>query len=430
MIDIFKILPNNKYPEGDIISACIPAEVCIPVTGAGKNISAKPVISAGDCVCEGQEIASPWEISEISICSSIPGEVTGMRTKLSSDGIFKLSAEVKLQGSFSFLGKEQAVKNWREFSSGQLCRQLAQSGVVNTFDKPESLSTQIEQVSDSAGKILCVRMFDRDPSVGVDSYLAENYTREILEGAAVICAAAGFSKILLLCKKRKQQSEVISEFQQSYSHIEISTVPVPGNKYPLGWKQEILKFLKKKSVCPDLTPADIYIDSTTAYAAYHAVVLGKPCMDSVVYVTGAALSKSGVFLVKEGTSISSLVEECGGFIKNPVQIIVNGLISGNSVFDLSTPVTRTTKSIHFPIKREKPLQMQECIRCGKCRQICPESLAPDILYEHLCGAVPANPVYLQTAGLCSSCMLCNAVCPARLPLYQTVCCIKEQSRER
>lgn len=434
MIDISDIAPHNNTVRKSIAAACVPPSACIPLSAANGDACScvSPLVSVGERVSEGQQIASAGSAA-VPVFSSIPGVVRDIRPALAPDGVFRLSAVIELSGAFSYLGKKKSPVDWRRLSQEQLCASLEKHGAVNTFDHAELLASQIKQLPPGSVHILCVRLFDRDPSVALDAFLSQTCAAYVLEGAAVIAAAAGITRILFVFASEKQRSAMQASIAEQCAGMDTYSLSVPKHRYPQGGRQEIQRLVKKQnavSFCSELSAADLFIDSFTAYAAYTAVVSDMPCIDSIVHVSGDAVRSSGVFRVKTGTPIYNLIEECGGFSKNPAQIIVNGRILGTAVSDLSVPVTNTVKSIQCVSKKERPMHIQECIRCGSCRRACPQSLAPDVLYEHAYRAAPCDSVYLKTVVLCTSCMLCNASCPVRLPLYQAICCLKEQVHEK
>ena len=67
----------------------------------------------------------------------------------------------------------------------------------------------------------------------------------------------------------------------------------------------------------------------------------------------------------------------------------------------------------------------ECIKCGRCRSICPSNIKPDILYSNYHFNQNISQEYIKVAKDCTDCMLCNSTCPSRLPLYQTISILKE-----
>jgi electron transport complex protein RnfC len=149
-------------------------------------------------------------------------------------------------------------------------------------------------------------------------------------------------------------------------------------------------------------------------------------METFVHVSGTCIKTQGIFSIRIGTLIQNIAEECGGFDKQPELIIINGRVLGISVNKLDIPVTKYVKSIRFLQKTDIPDQTQnKCVRCGHCRSMCPALLEPDLLFAHVAGIKPASAKAVLSSVLCTNCALCNACCPARLPLSQFISFLKE-----
>ena len=73
-----------------------------------------------------------------------------------------------------------------------------------------------------------------------------------------------------------------------------------------------------------MLPADVgcIVDNVdTIVAIYHAVIQGRPLMERIVTVTGDAIANPRNFKVRIGTSYQELLEEAGGFLKEPEKLI-------------------------------------------------------------------------------------------------------------
>ena len=167
------------------------------------------------------------------------------------------------------------------------------------------------------------------------------------------------------------------------------------------------------------------VDSPTCLDSYNAIAKSYPAIDKFIQIEGDDIATSGIFKIRIGTTFRSIFEECGGFIKEPAKIIINGLISGIAISDLDTPITKYVKSIFVLSSRGFPDQRQtSCVRCGRCHNICPENLHPEKIYSNYYSDTPVKEYILNTINLCTECGLCNAICPSRIPLYQTINLIK------
>ena len=117
--------------------------------------------------------------------------------------------------------------------------------------------------------VLSVRLFDADPSVCTDSFIASQKMNEVLEGAAVVGKALGAAKIFVLHDKTDKIPENVP-----YKNMEF--VKVPAARQLMCGKREIDIILADNKYEYETSVA---IDSTTAFSAYEAVVLQKPLLE-------------------------------------------------------------------------------------------------------------------------------------------------------
>ena len=75
----------------------------------------------------------------------------------------------------------------------------------------------------------------------------------------------------------------------------------------------------------------------TAYAVYDAIYNRKPLTQRVVTVTGPHLKKPGNYLVKIGTTISSIIEAAGGLPEDTGKVIAGGPMMGKAMSRLDAP---------------------------------------------------------------------------------------------
>jgi len=417
----FYILKKKAYKK--TVNGFIPATLTIPALQDKLN-DCSIIVKPGDKIGEGQLIAASGGLQpgRSMIYAPLPGTVEDIVECTCPDGRVSPAVKLKFEGKFKFTGKKIKAKDFSAFSPNMLVSEIDEKGIINTFiaDKPVPLAFELKKHSLRKNRLLVVRLFDEDPSRLTDSLISSFFFKEVCAGADLCARAIDADEIVFV--KSKDFGEKADDFNFCRK---ASFFPVDSKYYPAGFKKEICRAVKKISGANervrDINYGDLFTDSSTMYDVYRTLCFGMPLTDRYIHISGECLHASGIIKVQTGITLKELAEQCGGFIKEPGAIIVNGIVSGVSVQNLDVPVTKYVKSVAFlPAKRTPHPLKSICIRCGNCRRECPRSLSPDILYRHIKGEIIAEKPYADSAKLCSLCGLCNAVCPARLPISQVI----------
>ncbi|WP_407399112.1 SLBB domain-containing protein [Treponema sp.] len=425
-----KAINNFIYPDHPMfetsVRSFLPQNIVVPFCQAdGKEYEC--TMEIGDKVHEGQTIAAPKGIISANgacIHSSVPGEIQTIVQCTLPDGKLSYAARIKTQGEFTFLGKKQNPVEWNLFSSATLLEEFKSKGIVNTFlGKTVSLATEIRNCTLKKHRFVIVRMFDEDPSRYTDTLIASHFTEKVIEGAKIAAKAFEAEGIAFVLPK-KADFTIAQELIDDNFYV---TATADNTKYPAGFIHSLMRQVRKTSKIPEyerfinVNHKCLFLDPETCLSIYDAIVLGIPVIERFVHVTGTCLNSAGMFKVRLGTTIRDLVEQCGGFSTPPSKIVINGLIRGNGIAELDIPITKMVKSIEFLPSRELCVQKStSCIRCGRCRAICPEHLVPDLLYKMASENFILPRDIAATARICGQCALCNSVCPSRLSLCQTI----------
>lgn len=418
---IYTLIRDYKNTENSFL----PHFVTVPLSDEkGKNT--KAIVKAGDIVKEGQIIAqTPIDSSTVTfIHSPVPGTVVDCIPCVSPNGKHNFGIKIKTGGNFAFVGKKHQKKTTDLLSASTILSSLVEKGIVNTFNisAPENLGLQIQ--NNKKASCLIVRMYDEDIHRITDSLVSKFYFKEIIEGAQAVAKAFNANGIVFAVDAKNEMKDLID----SVSIPNVRFVQMQIEKYPCGNAREIISNFNRahKKTCNfAITKYDIFTDASTIYDAYNAIFLGIPSINKLVHFSGNCLYASCLLNIKVGTSIQDIINQIGGFMKEPKAIIVNGKLSGTSVTSLDIPITKTVKSIEFNSHRTRTDEhVYSCINCGNCRSACPVHISPDILYNNAIKFHEEKKLE-KSASACSECGLCNTVCPARLPLAQTINLIKK-----
>ena len=427
MSSINNFVQSEKSLFENSVRSFLPQCVYIPLN-QDKKVVYKSSVNVGDVVSEGQILAVPEEESffnstnDAYLHSPFPGKVVEISERRVTGGRCDKTFKIQLDGAFSYLGKKMNRNDWKFFEPSYLLTLFNQKGIVNTFGRPESLSKQIVANRSKKGRILVIRMFDEDPSRMTDSFVAKDCLEKILEALPIISKAMDALGIVIAVP---QNSNL--HFDDTYLiKIKAKVVAVDTSKYPAGFRENLIRQISKSPELKNTTFAQvnrksIFIDPQTAVNVFNAVIYGIPVLEQYVHITGNCLKAAAMFKVRIGTTIQSLAQQCGLFKVEPAAIVINGILTGFAVNNMNVSVTKNIKSIHFiPQKELNSKVSTPCIRCGKCRSICPEMLSPDLIFRHVTGGKQIGDEMLKSIDLCSNCSLCNSICPSRLPLSQTI----------
>ncbi len=407
--------------------AFLPQYILVPYL---TNKSNDLVYSVGEneSVEEGQVILASTvkgSTHQVKICAPLPGRIISKEQCYLPDGHNGTAFKIKLEGAFSYLGKNEQIFDWSSLSSEAIINSFSDLGVVNTFYSSTPLCQQIEFCKLSRGRFVVVRMFDDDPSRVTDSFVSANFTKEICIGALITARALNAQGIVLALPKRKGVNIPKDVF--SSITIPVLYTYIDDNRYPAGFKQTIIRYVKKtqkteeQKIFNDINNKSLFVDPQTMYSVYCAIVHGKPVLETFVHVTGDCLKTASLLKIRIGTSIKDIIKQCGGFKTKPAKIIINGMLTGSAVSSLETIITSQVKSITFiPLSKLQNQSLSSCVRCGRCRAICPENIYPDLMFRYRLGGKPIGMDLIATADFCTGCNLCNSVCPSRLPLSQVI----------
>ncbi len=404
-------------------NAFIPSMAVIPLVQDSDD-EATPIVSVGDHVREGQLIAR----GSVPVHAPIPGVVSAFRRIPLPNGSIGEAAVISLRGSFSITGRKSANNDWRSIPPGDVCKIVDERGVVNSFEGAHSLAKDIRRSRAIEKPVLVCRLFDSDPTSPVESLTLKECGPSVWNGFGILAAAMKAHAIVLAFEEGGASAVPAEDTLRGlFGEARVSAISVKP-RYPGGSAYRLSKLIRERVSDLSLSNA-VFCDAVTALAAYEAVVRDLPSITMNVLVAGSAIAAPRFLRVRTGTLIGDIIDECGGFRSSPARIIVNGLIRGTALYDLDTPITRYTRSLHVMDKDSCPsFTVQSCTHCGACLGVCPSRLDP-------IGTVIAvrnrslSVRDIQSIHACEQCGCCSMVCPARIPIHHEIAVGRQLSKE-
>jgi electron transport complex protein RnfC len=129
-----------------------------------------------------------------------------------------------------------------------------------------------------------------------------------------------------------------------------------------------------------------------------------------------------------GTSVSELLEWCGGFKAEAWKVLFGGPMMGVALESLKVPILKNVNAVTVFSKESAKLpHPTSCIRCGSCLRNCPVAIDSAAVGKAVNKGDFASARYLGIEA-CIECGCCSFVCPAKISLTENNRRIKRELR--
>ena len=427
MLKTFPI--GGVHPPENKITASVPIKY-LPVPGSvviplAQHIGAPaiPAVNKGDIVKTGQLLASAKGFISSNIHSPVSGTVNRIDNALDVSGYKQPSVFIDVEGDewLESIDRSNNIIYDIRLSSEEIIRKCLDSGIVGmggaTFPSHVKLSVPSGKKCD----VLIINGVECEPFLTSDHRLMLEKGEEVLIGVKILMKALNVSKALIGVENNKP--DAIAHLQKLSGSFEGISVHPLKVKYPQGAEKQLIKALINREVPSGRLPIDvgaIVHNVGTAFAVYEAIQKNKPLIERVVTVTGKSLQSPGNFMVRLGTPVSRLIEEAGGLPEDTEKIISGGPMMGKALISPDIPIVKGMSGIIVvPASGSERMEVNPCIRCTKCIQVCPMNLEPYLLMV-LAQKGLFDRAEKEMVTDCMECGCCSYTCPAGRPLLDYI----------
>jgi electron transport complex protein RnfC len=403
-----------------------PQRVVIPLS---QHLGApcKAIVSINQEVKRGELIGEPTGFVSAPVHSSVSGKVIALGEFLNAMGRMVMSIVVENDGRDEWTILKDNP-DYIDLPAEEMKEKIKAAGIVGmggaTFPTVVKLSPPKEKPIDT----VILNGSECEPYLTGDYRLMLERPKEIIEGLKILMKVLGVNRGFVGIEDNKPDAvKTMKEAAEGLGNIEVCAL---RTKYPQGAEKMLIKTLTGREVPPRALPMDVKVvvqNVGTAFAVYEAVRYGKPLIERVVTVTGEGITNPGNLLVRIGTMVSDLIEECGGLKDEKLKVISGGPMMGFSIPSLDIPVTKGTSGI-LALPEGEIVHAEDfgpCIRCGRCIDVCPMGLMPMMLSTYAeKGEYEAAKEY--NLFDCFECGSCAFVCPSKRPIVQLVRLAKSQ----
>lgn len=409
-----------------ITQANLPQRIVIPVS-QHIGAPAKPEVNIGDEVKRGQVIGSTTGFVSSPVHSSISGKVTAIADFPTSVG--KMVQSIVIESD----GKDQAISlkehpDYMNLSADEIKAVIKDAGIVGMGGAAFPTNVKLSPPKEKTIDAVIINGAECEPYLTADHRLMVEHPTEVVEGLKIIMKSLGVIEGHIGIEENKPDAiKAMESAISGESNIKVWPLEI---KYPQGAEKMLIKAVKGREVPSKGLPMDVGVvvqNVGTALAVYEAVRFGKPLLERVVTVTGNGIREPKNMMVRIGTLMSDVIEQCGGLVDGAVKVISGGPMMGFAQWTLDVPVVKGTSGILVLAEDEyvSSDQYSACIRCGSCIDVCPMGLNPSIL------SIYSEKGFYEDAKAnnlfdCFECGSCAYVCPAKRPMVQFIRLAKSQ----
>jgi len=408
--------------------AFLPKKVVIPLS-QHTGRPAKPVVKVGDEVKTGQLIGESDGFISLPVHSSLSGKVLDIRTWPHPLGHSLLSVIVESDGRDEWISNVTGQEDYFRFSPEELREIIKSAGIAGLGGAAFPTHVKLTPPENCEIDTVILNGCECEPYLTCDHRLMLEHPREILEGLKIIMQAVNAERGIVGIEANK--SDAISVLEKEIKREPILDLAVLKVKYPQGAEKHLIDAILGRRVPPGKLPFDVGVlvdNAGTAFAIRQAVKRGVPLIERAITVTGSGIKQPQNLWVRLGTLFADIVSQCGGLLGNPEKIVAGGPMMGIAQYTLDVPMIKGTSGILI-LNDAGTFPEGDCIRCGKCIDVCPVNLMPTVMVQHAKHKDWASVARYSPLD-CMECGSCAYVCPARIPLVQYIKWGKEELREK
>ena len=394
-----------RFPEPEIAVFPMSMHLGAPATAC---------VSVGDHVKVGQKIGEQAGFISAPIHSSISGTVIAIEDRPHATRGTCPSVVVKNDFKGEVHESVQPNKPLEELTPAEIIDIVKNAGIVGMGGA--GFPTYVKLNPGKPIDAVLVNACECEPMLTADHRMLLEYADDIIFGLQAEMKAVDAPKGIIVIEENKP--DAIALLREKTAQIEGIEVLEVATQYPQGGEKMLIKRAMGRSVPSGKLPADVgacVSNVSTVKAIADVIKTGMPLIERLTTVTGEHIPNPGNFIVKIGTPAQALVDHCGGIVGENVTIKAGGPMMGFVQEHLDAPIMKGSNGI-IAIDSDET-ETQECIKCGRCVDVCPMELKP-LYFAKLVG----DPAALKEKNImdCMECRCCEYICSSKIPLVNLI----------
>ncbi|HZK39044.1 MAG TPA: electron transport complex subunit RsxC [Clostridia bacterium] len=410
---------NKNTAEQEVERMPAPAKVILPMQ-QHIGVPCSPIVKKGDTVSVGQLIADSDKYISAPIHASISGKIVAIGETPLPNGVISQSITIESDGEMRlFEGITPPTVSTRE----DLIKAVRASGLVGLGGAGFPTHVKLNFPPEKNVDTLIINIAECEPYITVDYREAIDNSWDIMSSIFTLKELLGIKNVIIAVEDNKPAAiKELKKIADNSNDTDNSVnVMVLKSAYPQGAEKVLVQATTGRRVPPGKLPADIgCLVMNVATVAFIARYLktGKPLISRSLTVDGSAIVNPKNVRVPIGTNIGEIIDFCGGFKAEPYKIITGGPMMGLAIIGTDLPVLKQNNAIlAFSEKSRRIKRERDCIRCGRCANVCPMDLMPTLI-ARFAKARDVDNIEQTGVLVCMECGSCSYACPSGIPLVQ------------
>lgn len=399
-------LPLVRFPE--------PKEVVIPLS-QHLGAPATEIVAVGDTVKVGQKIGEPSAFISAPVHSSVSGTVVAIEDRPHATRGMCRSVVIASDGKGTVHESVQP-HDLDTLTPDEIIDIVKEAGIVGMGGA--GFPTNVKLKPNKPIDAVLLNGCECEPYLTADHRVLLEQTDDVIFGLKAMLKAVGAPKGIIVIEDNKP--DAVEQVSAKIAGIPEMEVVVAKTKYPQGAEKMLIKRVMGRQVPRGGLPADVgcvVANVSTVKAIADAIRTGMPLVERVITITGEHIPKPANFIAKIGTNMADLVEACGGITGENVTIKAGGPMMGFVQKDLNIPVMKGSNGL-IAVDTD-PSKEVECIKCGRCVDVCPMELKP-LLLSKAHDAQDWEGCKKENVMDCLECRCCEFICSSKIPLVTKI----------
>ncbi len=373
------------------------------------------IVEKGDHVLIGQKIAEAGGFVSSPIYATVSGTVKAIEPRRVITGDNVMSIVIENDGQYEEVEFKEP-KPVEVLLKEEIINLIKEGGIVGMGGAGFPTHVKLSPKEPDKIDFVIANCSECEPYLTSDYRKMIEEPEKLVEGLSIILRLFDNARGILAVEDNKPDCiQILKKIVKDNNLERITVIPLK-TKYPQGAERQLIYATTGRAI----NSSSVVNNVDTIISIYNAVKLGRPLMHRIVTVTGDCIKDPVNFSVRIGTNYAELIEEAGGFVKEPEKIVSGGPMMGFAIFDTNVPCTKTSSAL-LCLSHDDVSHANEtaCINCGRCVEVCPGRVVPSRLADY--AQHKDKEAFEKANGMeCCECGCCSYICPAKRQLTQSI----------